>query len=69
MICTAGVAWVGNDLDQPGAVAQINEGDAAVIALAVYPAGEGDGLADVCEAKFTTSMRFIHEFILTMEIR
>jgi hypothetical protein len=42
-----GALGVGDDLHEPGAVAQVQESDATVVAAGVDPAGDGDGLADV----------------------
>jgi hypothetical protein len=42
---------VGDDLDDPAAVAQVEEGDPTVVAAGVDPAGDGDGLADVVGAE------------------
>ena len=36
-----------DELDEPGAVAQVDEDQAAVVAPAVHPAGHADGRADV----------------------
>jgi hypothetical protein len=38
---------VGDDLQQAGAVTQVEERDAAVVAAGVDPSGDGDGLAGV----------------------
>ena len=40
-----------DDLDDAAGLAQVDEGDAAVVAAAGHPAGEGDGLADVLGAQ------------------
>ena len=37
---------VENDLDEPGAVAQVDEHEAAVVAAAMHPAGDPHDLAD-----------------------
>ena len=43
---TSGRVRIEHDLQQALAVAQIDENDAAVIAAAMGPAGDGDDLAD-----------------------
>ncbi len=40
-----------HDLDDAAGLAQVDEGDAAVVAAAGHPPGEGDGLADVLGAQ------------------
>jgi hypothetical protein len=45
------VLGVEDDLDEAGGVAEVEEDEAAVIAAAVDPAGEGDGLAGVLRAE------------------
>ena len=43
----AGDVRVEDELDEAGAVAQVQEDETAVVAAAVHPAGERDGLADL----------------------
>ena len=40
-----------DDLDDAAGLAQVEEGDPAVVAAAGHPAGEGHGLADVLGAQ------------------
>ena len=49
-----------NNLREPFAVAQIDENDAAMIALRMHPAGERDLLADIGGAKGVAMVRAIH---------
>ncbi len=55
-----GMGDVGDDLDDAGAVAQVNEDQAAVVSLAVDPPGQGDGLAGVVNAQFAAMMGLEH---------
>ena len=50
-----------DDLDDAAGVAQVEEGDAAVVAATRDPAGEGDGLADVLGAQGAGVVRADHE--------
>ena len=50
-----------DDLDDAGGVAQVDEGDPAVVAAAGDPAGEGDGLSDVLGAEAACVMGADHE--------
>ena len=59
-----GVGAVGvgveDDLHDAGAVAQVDEGDAAVVAAPVHPAGQRDPLADVPHAQVPAVVRLEH---------
>ena len=52
-----GAIRVEDDLQQAVSVAQVNENDAAMVAAAVDPAGDGHGLADQRFVDLTTVMR------------
>ena len=49
-----------HDLDDAAGLAQVDEGDAAVVAAAGHPAGEGDGLPDVLGAEGAGVVRADH---------
>ena len=44
------------------AVADVNKDQAAEVAAGMDPAGQRDGLPDVCRAQFVAMMRAFHEF-------
>ena len=52
--------WIDDHLDQPGAVAQVDEDQPAVVAHGVHPALEDDGLADVFGADFAAHHGTFH---------
>src|SRR5258706_14835511 len=54
------VRGIKNRLRAAFAVADVNEDEAAKIAAGVNPAGERDGLPDVCRAQFVAMMRAFH---------
>ena len=58
----ASAARVGpeHDLDEAGAIAQVDEGDAAVIAPSMHPPGQRDLLASVLRTQVSTVVRLEH---------
>ena len=56
----AAVGRVEHDLRHAVAVAEVDEQAAAVVAVGVDPAAEGDGLADVSVAKFAAGVSSEH---------
>ena len=54
---SGGDLLVEDDLGDAGAVAQVEEDEVAVVAAAVDPAHEGDGLAGVGCAEFAAGVR------------
>ncbi len=54
------LSGVGDHLDDAEAVAEIDEGDPAVVAVAVHPARQGHGLTAMGGAELTAGMGFIH---------
>jgi hypothetical protein len=55
-----GFGWVTNHLNDAIAIAQVDKGYATMIALAMDPTGQGDGLPYVGGAQFAASVSFIH---------
>ncbi len=59
------VGRIEDDLRDAVAIAEIDEQAAAMVAVAIDPATEGDRLADVFDAKFATGMSTQHAMILS----
>ncbi len=55
-----------DDLDDPGRVAQVEEGDAAVVAAAGHPAGERHGLPDVVRPEASGGVRADHGVVSSL---
>ena len=51
---------IGHDLRDPVMIAQIDEEQVTVVALAVNPSGQADSFADVGSAQFSAFMRTIY---------
>jgi hypothetical protein len=47
MVTLGGFLWIKDHLDYTTPIAQVNEYQTAVVAAAVYPAGQSDSLADM----------------------
>ena len=54
------IGRIENRLRAAFAVADVNEDEAAEVAAGVNPAGQRDGLPDVCRAQFVAMMRAFH---------
>jgi hypothetical protein len=51
------------------AVADVNEDEAAEVAAGMDPAGQRDGLPDVCRAQFVAMMRAFHSVTVEKSLR
>ena len=61
------IARIKNRLRAAFAVADVYENEAAEVAAGMNPAGERDGLPDVCRAQFVAMMRAFHEIVRRSE--
>ena len=61
------IGRIEHDLRHAVAVAQVDEQPAAVVAVAVDPAAEGDFLADMFAAQFAAGMSSQHEVFLASQ--